>query len=99
MAGPALHSHLVSSFTALPGDDVSVVYIPTDLIQGFPEPTVWHPLLVYTTVALAYPDLPFLVVSPEYIAGATFSPASLRTLLSPSASMVVFSSSSSINCP
>ena len=99
MAGPALHSHLVSSFTALPGDDVSVVYIPTDLIQGFPEPTDWHPLLVYTTVALAYPDLPFLVVSPEYIAGATFSPASLRTLLSPSASMVVFSSSSSIIVP
>ena len=83
MAGPALHSHLVSSFTTLPGDDVSVVYIPTDLIQGFPKPTDWHPLLVYTTVALAYPDLPFLVVSPEYIAGATFSPASLRTLLSP----------------
>ena len=44
-------------------------------------------------------DLPFLVVSPEYIAGATFSPASLRTLLSPSASMVVFSSSSSIIVP
>ena len=69
MAGPALHSHLVSSFTTIPGDDVSVVYIPTDLIQGFTEPTDWHPLLVYTTVALAYPDLPFLVVSPEYIAG------------------------------
>ena len=38
MAGPALHSHLVSSFTAIPGDDVSVVYIPTDLIRVLPTP-------------------------------------------------------------
>ena len=99
MAGPSLHSHLVTSFTALPGDDLSVVYIPTDLIQGFPEHIDWHPLLVYTTVSLAYPDLPFLVVSPEYSAGATTSPASLRTLLSPTDSMVVFSCSESIIVP
>ena len=75
MAGPALHSHLVSSVTAIPGDDVSVIYIPTDL---------------------AYPDLPFLVVTPDYSAGATTSPDSLRKLLSPTDSMVVFSSESII---
>ena len=99
MAGPALHSHLVSSVTAIPGDDVSVIYVPTDLIQGFSETTDWHPLLVYTTTALAYPDLPFLVVTPEYSAGATTSPDSLRKLLCPADSMVVFSSSQSIISP
>ena len=98
MAGPALHSHLVSSVT-IPGDDVSVIYVPTDLIQGFSETTAWHPLLVYTTAALAYPDLPFLVVTPDYSAGATTSPDSLRKLLSPADSMVVFSSSQSIISP
>ena len=85
MAGPALHSHLVSSVTAIPGDDVSVIYIPTDLIQCFSEPSD--------------PDLPFLVVTPDYSAGATTSPDSLRKLLSPTDSMVVFSSSESIIAP
>ena len=99
MAGPALHSHLVSSVTAIPGDDVSVIYVPTDLIRGFSDPTDWHPLLVYTTAALAYPDLPFLVVTPEYSAGATTSPDSLRKLLSPADSMVVLSSAKSIIAP
>ena len=38
-ASVALHSHLVSAFTAPPNEEHSTLYIPTDLISGLPTST------------------------------------------------------------
>ena len=87
-ASAVLRSHLVSAFTAPPNEDHSTLYVPTDIIHGLPPSAEWHPLLVYLTAALLFPHLSFLVITPDYQAGASSSVDSLANLLRPSGSLV-----------
>ena len=98
-ASTALHSHLVSAFTAPPNEAHSILYIPTDLITGLPTSTEWHPLLVYLAASLLFPHLSFLVLTPDYHAGASSSVDSLVNLLRPAGPLVLFCEAASLVNP
>ena len=78
--GPTLHSHLVCAAVAPSSEDYSVLFIPSDLLTDFSCPLEWQPLLLYIAAALSYPDLPFIVTTPDYIAGALCTAQGLRNI-------------------
>ena len=79
--GAALHSHLVCAAVAPSNEDYSVLFIPSDLLTDFACPIEWQPLFLYLAASLAYPDLPFLVTTPDYMAGALCTAQGLRSVL------------------
>ena len=97
--GPALHSHLVCAAVAPPTEDYSVLFIPSDLIHDFNCPTEWEPLLLYIAASLCYPDLPFLVTTPDYVAGALCTAQGLRDLFKSSCPHVFMSTADSLVSP
>ena len=69
-AGSSLHSHLVGCATADPDTHHLALYVPTGAGQPYTGPSEWAPVMVHIAASLLWPDLPFLVTSPDYILGA-----------------------------
>ena len=72
-AGSSLHSHLVGCATTDPNTHHLVLYVPTGAGQPYTGPSEWAPVMVHIAASLLWPDLPFLVTSPDYILGAQAS--------------------------
>ena len=94
--GAALHSHLVCAAVAPSNEDYSVLFIPSDLLTDFACPIEWQPLFLYLAASLAYPDLPFLVTTPDYMAGAICTAQGLRSLLNNSCSHILFATADTL---
>ena len=56
-------------------------YVPTGAGQPYTGPSEWAPVMVHIAASLLWPDLPFLVTSPDYILGAQASLSELRRCL------------------
>ena len=97
--GAALHSHLVCAAVAPSNEDYSVLFIPSDLLTDFACPIEWQPLFLYLAASLAYPDLPFLVTTPDYMAGAICTAQGLRSLLNNSCSHILFATADTLVSP
>ena len=69
-AGSSLHSHLVGCATTDPNTHHLVLYVPTGAGQPYTGSSEWAPVMVHIAASLLWPDLPFLVTSPDYILGA-----------------------------
>ena len=69
-AGSSLHSHLVGCATTDPDTHHLGLYVPTGAGQPYTGPSEWAPVMVHIAASLLWPDLPFLVTSPDYILGA-----------------------------
>ena len=97
--GAALHSHLVCAAVAPSNEDYSVLFIPSDLLSDFVCPIEWQPLFLYVAASLAYPDLPFLVTTPDYMAGALCTAQGLRSLLHNSCSHILLGTADTLISP
>ena len=97
--GAALHSHLVCAAVAPSNEDYSVLFIPSDLLTDFACPIEWQPLFLYLAASLAYPDLPFLVTTPDYMAGALCTAQGLRSLLNNSCSHILLATADTLVSP
>ena len=97
--GAALHSHLVCAAVAPSNEDYSVLFIPSDLLPDFVCPIEWQPLFLYVAASLAYPDLPFLVTTPDYMAGALCTAQGLRSLLHNSCSHILLATADTLISP
>ena len=97
--GAALHSHLVCAAVAPSNEDYSVLFIPSDLLSDFVCPIEWQPLFLYIAASLAYPDLPFLVTTPDYMAGALCTAQGLRRLLHNSCSHILLATADTLISP
>ena len=97
--GAALHSHLVCAAVAPSNEDYSVLFIPSDLLSDFACPIEWQPLFLYLAASLAYPDLPFLVTTPDYMAGALCTAQGLRSLLHNSCSHILLATADTLVSP
>ena len=69
-AGSSLHSHLVGCATTDPDTHHLALYVPTGADQPYTGPPDWAPVMVHIAASLLWPDLPFLVTSPDYVLGA-----------------------------
>ena len=69
-AGAALHSHLVGCATTDPVTHHLALFVPAGPDYPYKGPPEWAPLIVHIAASLLWPDLPFLVTSPDYILGA-----------------------------
>ena len=97
--GAALHSHLVCAAVAPSHENYSVLFIPSDLLTDFACPIDWQPLFLYLAASLAYPDLPFLVTTPDYMAGALCTAQGLRSLLHNSCSHILLATADTLVSP
>ena len=70
IAGSSLHSHLVGCATTDPDTHHLALYVPTGADQPYTGPSEWAPVMVHIAASLLWPDLPFLVTSPDYVLGA-----------------------------
>ena len=108
-AGSSLHSHLVGCATTDPNTHHLVLYVPTGAGQQYTSPSEWAPVMVHIAASLLWPDLPFLVTSPDYILGlrprslnsgaAWDTPLHLACSLPPTLSQARMSSSTSPPLP
>ena len=80
-------------------EDYSVLFIPSDLLSDFVCPIEWQPLFLYIAASLAYPDLPFLVTTPDYMAGALCTAQGLRNLLHNSCSHILLATADTLVSP
>ena len=80
-AGSSLHSHLVGCATTDPNTHHLALYVPTGAGQPYTGPSEWAPVMVHIAASLLWPDLPFLVTSPDYILGAQATLSELRRCL------------------
>ena len=95
-AGPALHSHLVGCATTDPSTHHLALYVPVGSESPYKGPSDWAPLMVYLATSLLYPDLPFLVRSPDYVLGAQASILELRRCLGFSSTLNLFTTHTSL---
>ena len=95
-AGAALHSHLVGCATTDPSAHHLALYVPVGPESPYKGPSDWAPLMVYLAVSFLYPDLPFLVCSPDYVLGAQASIDELRCCLGFSSTLNLFTTHTSL---
>ena len=95
-AGSSLHSHLVGCATTDPDTHHLVLYVPTGAGQPYTGPSEWAPVMVHIAASLLWPDLPFLVTSPDYILGAQASLSELRRCLGYPSAFSLFTTSHSL---
>ena len=95
-AGSALHSHLVGCATTDPITHHLAFYVavgPDQIYKGAQE---WAPLIVHLAASFLWPDLPFLVCSPDYVLGAHAAISELRRCLSYSSPLNLFTTTTSL---
>ena len=73
-----------------------VLYVPTGAGQPYTGPSEWAPVMVHIAASLLWPDLPFLVTSPDYILGAQASLSELRRCLGYPSAFSLFTTSHSL---
>ena len=95
-AGAALHSHLVGCATTDPSTHHLALYVPVGPESPYKGPSDWAPLMVYLATSFLYPDLPFLVCSPDYVLGAQASIDELRRCLGFSSTLNLFTTHTSL---
>ena len=95
-AGSSLHSHLVGCATTDPDTHHLALYVPTGAGQPYTGPSEWAPVMVHIAASLLWPDLPFLVTSPDYILGAQATLSELRRCLGYPSAFSLFTTSHSL---
>ena len=95
-AGSSLHSHLVGCATTDPDTHHLALYVPTGADQPYTGPSEWAPVMVHIAASLLWPDLPFLVTSPDYILGAQATLSELRRCLGYPSTFSLFTTSHSL---
>ena len=95
-AGSSLHSHLVGCATTDPTTHHLALYVPTGAGQPYTGPSEWAPVMVHIAASLLWPDLPFLVTSPDYILGAQATLSELRRCLGYPSAFSLFITSHSL---
>ena len=95
-AGSSLHSHLVGCATTDPDTHHLALYVPTGADQPYTGPSEWAPVMVHIAASLLWPDLPFLVTSPDYILGAQATLSELRRCLGYPSAFSLFTTSHSL---
>ena len=95
-AGAALHSHLVGCATTDSSTHHLALYVPVGSESPYKGPSDWAPLMVYLATSFLYPDLPFLVCSPDYVLGAQASIDELRRCLGFSSTLNLFTTHTSL---
>ena len=95
-AGSSLHSHLVGCATTDPDTHHLALYVPTGADQPYTGPSEWAPVMVHIAASLLWPDLPFLVTSPDYVLGAQATLSELRRCLGYPSTFSMFTTSQSL---
>ena len=87
---------IVGCATTDPATHHLVLYVPTGAGQPYTGPSEWAPVMVHIAASLLWPDLPFLVTSPDYILGAQASLSELRRCLGYPSAFSLFTTSHSL---
>ena len=95
-AGAALHSHLVGCAATDPSAHHLALCVPVGPESPYKGPSDWAPLMVYLAASFLYPDLPFLVCSPDYVLEAQASIDELRRCLGFSSTLNLFTTHTSL---
>ena len=95
-AGSSLHSHLVGCATTDPDTHHLAMYVPTGADQPYTGPSEWAPVMVHIAASLLWPDLPFLVTSPDYVLRAQATLSELRRCLGYPSTFSLFTTSHSL---
>ena len=92
-AGSALHSHLVGCATTDPVTHHLALFVPIGPDYPYKGPQEWAP---HGPPRCLWPDLPFLVTSPDYVLGAQATISELRRCLGYSSSLNLFTTTHSL---
>ena len=92
----SLHSHPVGCATTDPNTHHLALCVPTGAGQPYTGPSEWAPVMVHIAASLLWPDLPFLVTSPDYILGAQATLSELRRCLGYPSAFSLFTTSHSL---